>query len=182
MITKRDQRVIEYIEKFKVATTDTIAELFYPSIKVAQRRLREIAESKLLKRDRDHFTAQYYYYTKKNNQLRHSLLLTDFYRELNKIATIEHFDNEFVIGELRADGLVVYKINGTAYVAFVEVQIANTPVDIAKYEKLHKSTTYKNFFPVFPLIIAITNKKIPSTNLKVIQVNEDIENLRGLLI
>lgn len=182
MITKRDIRAIEFIEKFKVATTDTIAELFYPNTKIAQRRLKIITDNKLLKREREHFTAQYYYYIRKSNQLKHSLLLTDFYRELNKIATIEHFDSEFIVGDLRSDGLVVYKINGTAYVAFVEVQISNTSIDIAKYEKLHKSAKYKNFFPVFPLIIAITNKNIPDTNLKVIQINEDIENIRGIII
>ena len=181
MIMKRDKEALDFIDKFKIATTDTLAELFYPSIQIAQRRLKILTDDKHIKRERDHFTMQYHYYQKKTTQSRHSILLTDFYRELNKIADIEFFDKEFSIGNMRSDGLVVYKKNNTNYVAFIEVQIANTPIDIDKYEKLYRSGTYKSYFNnVFPLIIVITNKSIPKTKLKVIKVNENI-NLEGLI-
>lgn len=181
IVRDKEKQVLEFIEKFKVATTDTLAELFYPSLRYAQQRLKKMHDSKLIKRDRDHFTSQYYYFTQRPKQLRHSLLLTNFYRELNRIANIEFFDNEFVIEHVRADALVAYSLQGKGYVAFIEVQIANMPLDIGKYEKLYRAELYKKYFPVFPLIIAITDKNISKSDLKVIKVNEDIENLSRVL-
>lgn len=181
IVTDRDKRVLDFISKFRVATTDTIQELFYPSLRVTQNRLKLMYENKLLKRERDHFTSQYIYYLRKPKQLRHSLLLTDFYREMHKLTKIELFEKEFEIENIRADGLIAYKYKNKGYIAFVEVQIANKGLDIVKYEKLYKSKNYKKYFPVFPLVYAITNKKIPDTELKIIRVNEDMSNLKEIL-
>lgn len=180
MITKRDRTVIEWLEKFGVAKTDTIAEIFYPNIKVARRRLKAIYDANLLKREREHFTSQYYYYTKKPQQLYHKILLTDFYKDLNKKVNIKLFENEYVCEDIRADGLVAYEINNETYIAFVEIQISNQPLDIAKYDRLYRSGKYKLHFKTnnFPLVIAITNKNnIPKTNFKIIRINEDMSNL-----
>lgn len=178
IVTNRDKEVLLFIEKFKVATTDTIWQLFYPSLRVSQTRLKLLHDNKLIKRDRDHFTSQYYYYIRKPRQLRHDLLLTDFYREMDRKAEIELFKKEFTIGDIRSDGLIAYKNNHKRFIAFIEVQISNTPLDIKKYEKLYKTKLYKNYFPAFPLIYAITDKSIPSTNLKIIKINEDMSNLK----
>ncbi|NLY46814.1 MAG: hypothetical protein GX053_12635 [Tissierella sp.] len=177
-ITERDRKVLDFIENFKIATTDTIQELFYPSLKVAQRRLKLLHDNKYIKRDREHFTSQFYYYIRKPKQLKHSLLLTDFYRELNKTSSIELFKNEFIIEDLRSDGFVAYELKGKKDIAFVEVEISNKGFDIEKYERLYKSMKWRKLFPKFPTIIAITDKPLPSTRLKVIQVNEDMSNLK----
>lgn len=181
IVTERDKKVLNFIEKFNVATTDTIQELFYPSIRVAQHRLKLMYDNKLLKRERDHFTAQYIYYIRKPKQLRHDLLLTDFYREMNRLTDIELFEKEFTIDNVRPDGLIAYRYKGKSYIACIEVQIANIALDVEKYEKLFKSGKYKKYFPVFPLVYAITNKKIPYTELKIIRVNEDMSNLKEVL-
>lgn len=183
IVTNRDREVIDFVTKMNCASTKTIAELFYPSLRVAQNRLKLMAENKVLKRDRDHFTNQYYYYIdNKPKQIYHNLLLTDFYKELSKVAEIVAFKKEFIIEDIRPDALVVYTIDGKSYIACVEIELSNTP-DIAKYETLDKSGEYKKYFNgVFPLIIYVTNKKIPGTKLDVIQINEDIKNLRGILI
>lgn len=182
IVTERDKRVIKFIEDNKTATTNTIADIFYPCLRVAQHRLKLLTENKVLKRHRDNYTSQYYYYIRKPKQVRHSLLVTDFYNELNKIAKIELFKTEFTIEDIRADAFIAYEINNKKRIAFLEVQISNAPLDVEKYEKLYKSRKYKNYFPAFPVIIAVTNKNIPKTNLKVIKVNENIENLRGIMI
>lgn len=181
IVTERDKKVLNFIEKFNVATTDTIQELFYPSIRVAQHRLKLMYDNKLLKRERDHFTSQYMYYIRKPKQLRHDLLLTDFYREMNRLTDIELFEKEFTIDNVRPDGLIAYRYKGKSYIACIEVQIANIALDVEKYEKLFKSGKYKKYFPVFPLVYAITNKKIPYTELKIIRVNEDMSNLKEVL-
>lgn len=180
-VMSNEKEVLNFLDIFKVATTNTIHELFYPSLRYTQLRLKQLYDAKLIKRDRDNFTSQYYYYIKKPTQTRHCLLLTDFYRELNKLAEIEIFEKEFAINEVRPDALIGYKFKNQSYVAFVEVELSNNP-DIEKYERLFRSGKYKESLNVFPLIFYITNKKIPDTKLKIIQVNEDVKNLREVLV
>ncbi|WP_427340768.1 hypothetical protein [Caloranaerobacter sp. DY30410] len=180
MITKRDREVINFIKKFKVATTSTIAELFYPSLRVAQRRLMTLVSHRELKRERYYINQEYMYYIKKPKQLRHRLLLTDFYREIHKLGfEIEYFDNEVIIDDIRPDGLLAYRYQNKAYIAFVEVEISNKGLNISKYKKLLKTGKYKKYFPVFPIIIAITDHKIPiQQDLVIIQVKEDLSNIK----
>lgn len=181
IVTDKDKEVLQFLEKFKVATTDTISELFYHNLKWTQRRLKKLYDNKYLKRERDHFTSQYMYYIRKPKQLRHDLLLTDFYREMNRLTDIELFEKEFTIDNVRPDGLIAYRYKGKSYIACIEVQIANIALDVEKYEKLFKSGKYKKYFPVFPLVYAITDRKIPATKIEVIRVNEDMSNLREVL-
>jgi hypothetical protein len=84
MLTSRDHEVIEFVKTFKIARTDTIKELFFPSLSACQKRLKSIYEQKELYRVRDVLTKDYLYYLSKPTQLKHSLLLSDFYRELHK--------------------------------------------------------------------------------------------------
>jgi len=179
IVTNRDKRVIEFIDKMNCVSTKTIAELYYPSLRVAQNRLKLMAENKVLKRDRDHITNQYYYYIdKKPKQVNHNLLLTDFYKELSKFAETKVFEKEFSIGELRSDAFVGYRVNNKNYIAFIEVELSNIP-DIKKYEELYESKVYKEYFKgVFPLVIFITNKNIPKSYLKIISVDENLDNLK----
>lgn len=183
IIKEAEKKVLSYLNEFKIATTDTLADLFYPSLRYAQHRLKQMYDNKLLKRDRDHFTAQYYYYITKPRQLRHSLLVTHFYRELNKIADIEYFRPEFTHFEgIRPDAFIAYELQGEKDMAFLEVEISNNGLDIEKYERLYKLGEWKGYnFPKFPNIIAITDKNIPNTKLKIIQISEEISNLREVL-
>ena len=181
IVTDRDKLVLEFIEQFKIATTDTIQLLFYPSLRITQRRLKLLVDNKLLKRDRDTFTSQFYYYIKKPRQLKHSLLLTDFYRELHKISKIELFKNEFIIEDIRSDGFVAYEYKSKKEIAFIEVELSNKGLDLEKYERLYKSSKYKKYFPIFPNIIIISNKSIPKTKLKIIKIDESIQGLELIL-
>lgn len=171
--------VIKFIEQFKISRTSTIQELFYPSLRVAQRRLKEMVECGYLKRDQGAINQEYIYYLRKPKQLLHTLLLTDFYREIHKLnLQVEYFDNEVTIEDIRADGLLAYRYKNKAYISFVEVEISNKGLDIGKYKKLFYSGKYKAYFPVFPMIIAITNQRIEKMEeFKVIQIKEDLSNI-----
>lgn len=178
MITKRDKRVLEYLFDYKCARTSTIA-MFYPNIKIARNRLKILFDSHEIGRARDSINAEYIYYLNKPKQLRHAVLLTDFLREFSRIATIETCKTEVSIGNVRSDALIGYTRKGVRNIAFIEVQISNSALDIQKYEKLYYSKEWeKKKFPQFPVIIAITDKKIPDTKLKVIRINEDLSNLK----
>lgn len=182
MITKRDKKVIDFLEQFKIANTSTIHELFYPSLRVAQNRLKTLTDHKAIKRTRNHINMEYLYYIKKPRQIKHRLLLTDFHRELNKMVKIIDFQNEFIIEHLRADGFVAYKYNNKGYIAFIEVEISNKSLDINKYKKLFKEGKYKLYFPVFPKLIVITNKKISEIKeFEVIQIKEDFSNFQAAM-
>lgn len=100
---------------------------------------------------------------------------------MNRLTDIELFEKEFTIDNVRPDGLIAYRYKGKSYIACIEVQIANIALDVEKYKKLYRNKKYKKYFPVFPLVYAITNKKIPDTELKIIRVNEDMSNLREIL-
>lgn len=183
IITDRDKAVLDFLNKFKIATTSTIAELFYPSLRYAQDRLLKLYKAKFIKRSRNNFTQEYYYYIKqKPKQLRHHLLLTDFYREMHKIADIEIFEKEVYMEGVHPDGVIAYKYKNKGYIACIEIYISHNPLNLKKYEKFYYSNKYKKYFPVFPLIFVITDRKIPQTKLKVIQINENMSNLKEVLI
>lgn len=181
MITKRDAQVLEFIDKFKVATTDTIAELFYPSLQVAQRRLRELSK-KELKRERYYFNTQYIYYKKKTTQLRHNITLTNFYRELSKIAKIEEFTkHDNTIKGIEPDAFIAYRCNGNNYIAFIEVEISKKGLDLDKYKRLYLSGEYEKYFPAFPKIIVISNTRIKKDyNFDIVRIDTELKNI-GLL-
>lgn len=74
-----------------------------------------------------------------------------------------------------------YTIKNVSYISFVEVELSNKP-DIKKYERLFMSREYEGIFDgVFPLIIYITNKRIPDTFLEVVQIDEEIKNISKLI-
>ena len=101
---------------------------------------------------------------------------------MNKIVDIELFEKEVTIDDIRPDGLIAYRHKKKGFIACIEVQIANEPLDVEKYEKLYRSGRYKKYFPVFPLVYVISDRNIPDTNLKIIRINEDMSNLRGLFL
>lgn len=158
--------MIEFIEEFRIANTSTICELFYPSLRVAQIRLKKMTELQELKRHRYYYTNEYIYYKKRNNQLRHDLILTNFYRELNRISKVIRFDKEFdKIKGIRPDGFTAYRIKNKNYIAFIEVELSKKGLDMDKYKKLYLSRKYKDFMPVFPLIIILCDHKIKMGNM-----------------
>jgi len=156
MITDRDYEVIEFLKSYKVASTDTIAELFYNGkLRTAQYRLKCLAEKKQIKRSREAVTNQYIYYTKKPAQLRHSLLITDFYRELNRYtSSVVFFAREPDVCGKRPDAVFGYKINGCECLGLLEVEISNKGFDRDKY----CNKKFLDFFPIAPKLFIVTNQ------------------------
>ncbi|SDL21308.1 hypothetical protein [Natronincola ferrireducens] len=182
MVTKRDKAALDFISKFQVASTSTLKELFYPSLRVAQRRLSTLVEHGEIKREREYINNEYIYFIKKPKQLRHRLLLTKFYKAIYNKIDIVSFENEVIIDNIRPDGLLAYRYKNKGYIAFVEVQISNVPLDLDKYKRLLKTERYKNYFPVFPKLIAITNQNAPQIkDFEIIKINEDMSNAGKLI-
>lgn len=174
-LTKRDFEVIELVKSLKVARTSTIATMF-PSLSACQKRLKVIAETNSLKRMKDLESGEYIYFQRKPKFLKHSLILSDFYREMSNVAKIEKFIPEYVVDDLRADAFMGYMFGGKRYAAFVEVEISNKGFDILKYEKCYRSGKYS----VFPKIVAITDKPIRDTFLHVEKIDTHFCTIKKL--
>jgi len=156
MITDRDYEVIEFLKTFKVASTDTLTELFYKNPRTARYRLKQLTDKKMIRRSRDAVTNQYLYFVKKPAQLRHSLLVTDFYRELNKYTSqVVFFARETEICGKRPDAVFGYRINKDEYVGLLEVEISHKGFDCDKY----RNSKFVNYFPVKPKLFIVSNQK-----------------------
>jgi hypothetical protein len=180
MMTTRDLQVVDFLNDYKVASTSTIAELFFPSKIPCYRRLAVMYKENLVKRTRDFVSQEFIYHIKKNppQQLKHSLLVTDFYRELHKRASIISFKIEPTMGDIRPDAFFGYKLNGRNYLGLLEVEISNKGFNYNKYEKFFSSQQYKNYMPIMPDIFIVgDNVKIsPSSNLKYRIINTQFTN------
>jgi hypothetical protein len=157
MITQRDIQVVDFLETYKAATSSTLIQLFYPSVSVGCRRLTALTTAGAVKRERGNVSIQYIYYIKRPAQLRHCVALTTFYAGFCKQYKVVHFKKEPTIGNIRPDAMIGYIDNDVEAVAFVEVELSNKGIDIAKY-KAFEQLGCKKYFDTMPKIIVVTDK------------------------
>ena len=179
-ITSRDRAVIEFITEFKVANTSTIAEVFFPSKISCYRRLQVLTNCKELKRIRDNINSEYVYFKKCPKQFRHSLLVTDFYRELYKKSDIVSFKIEPSMGSIRPDAVFGYTYHCKTYVGLLEVEISNKGFNFGKYEKFYSSGEYKSYLPVMPTVFIVGDKvKLPEqSDINYVVIQTDFSNFK----
>lgn len=161
MITNRDIEVVEFLKEFKVARRDTLLALFYPSLRIAQERLSILTDEKLIKRIRDHNNMQYIYYTKMPEQLKHSLLVTDFYRELRKRSDKVTFKIEPQYGSIRPDAVFGYMEGDKGKIGLLEAEISHKGFDWNKYIRFFGGE-YKSHLPALPVLCIVGDKISPS--------------------
>ena len=172
MITSRDFNVIEFVKEVKVASTSTVAQLFFPSIRTAEIRLKEICNANLLKRSRDCVSNEYVYFSARPKQFRHSLLVSDFYRELSKVSVVHGFRIEPTYENMRPDAVFGFQIGEKKYLGLLEVEISNKGLDLFKYNKLYSNDNFKKFFPTMPVIFIVSDlKSVPPTPYKAVLVD-----------
>lgn len=186
MLMDRDKEIIAFLERMGVATTSILHELFFKSntMRFTRYRLKYLVENKEINRSREHINREYCYYIKKTKQMRHKLLLSEFYVHLSRIASVEKFIPEISIEFLRPDALIGYETE-KKYIAFVEVEISNNSIKekIENYRKLYRTELYKkHLFESMPRLIIVTNRKVPKVEeFKVIQIKEDFSNIEDCL-
>jgi len=171
MITNRDANVIDFLSEFKVAKTSTLEELFYTSYQVATKRLTKLVEMGELSRERGGWSSEYYYFIKKPKELRHALMLTDFYRELHKIATVVKFIPEPTLGNIRPDAIVGFQLNGVNRLAMIEVELSHKGFNSAKYDNFDwtQSIEYK------PELIVISNMRCNCHRYTLFKIGTDLD-------
>lgn len=171
MITSRDTKVLNFLSEFKVAKTSTLEELFYPSYRIAARRLTDLANIGAVNREKNGFSAEYIYYINKPKQLRHALVLTDFYRELHKIAEIAKFIPEPTLGNMRPDALVGFNLNKTNRLAMVEVELSHKGFNSAKYDNFD----WKEHLGYEPELIVISDFRCECNKFKICKINTELD-------
>lgn len=180
ILTSRDREVIEFITEYKVANTSTIAEVFFPSKISCYRRLQVLHGCKELKRIRDNINSEYVYFKKCPKQFRHSLLVTDFYRELHKKSSIVSFKIEPLMGNIRPDAVFGYTYHTKTYMGLLEVEISNKGFNFGKYEKFYSSGEYKNFLPLMPTVFIVGDKvRLPEkSDINYVVINTGFSNFK----
>lgn len=193
MLSDTDQKIIKFFSerKFKAAKTSTIYELFYrhnKSKRYCQKRLKDLYEYKELKRlPRNHISDEYIYYIKHpRHQLKHEVLLTDFYRELHKIVIIKGFKASEKLDNLICDGIVAYEIKGIKQIAFVEIQTRHEKPDIEKYKKFYYSGKFNKMFPTFEIfnLICVTDRKVDEwedKKVNIYKIKTDLSNINIII-
>lgn len=181
MITTRDTEIIDFISEYKVASTATIAEIMFPSLSACQKRLKVLHDNKQINRIRDNINSQYIYFTKQPKQLRHSILVTDFYRELHRLAEVVSFKREPILGDIRPDAVFGYRFNGRGYIGLLEVEISNKGFNIGKYRKFYQDDC-KKYFPAPPDLFIVSDTVKPfDANFNIKIINTQFNNLRTLI-
>lgn len=181
VITERDKEIIQFLKDFKVATTTTIADIYFnSSIRPCQRRLKHLSEHGYIKSYQENIiTEKIHYVRKKPVNLKHALILSEFISKL-KINNIEilKYKVPYKIDNVIADAFIAIKVNNQNYIYFVEVE--NTKkFDLDKYEKLYYSRTWKDIFPIFPGIIVISDKQVKNNNkFNIINIKLDLKDLK----
>lgn len=183
IITKRDEEIIKFLNDYKCANTSTIANIFFNgSTRPCNRRLKNLREHGFIKSSQEFVCLeQIHYINKKPTQLKHSCIVSNFIGELYK-NNIEILKTkvEFKIGSVRSDLLLVCKIDGKTKIFFIEV--CNTKnFDLDKYLKLKNSYIWKEYFPVFPSIIVVSDKPYKDNKtLNIINMSLDLNNFLNI--
>ena len=180
MLTRRDLDIIDFLEDYKIASTSTLRTLFFPSLSSCQKRLKTLYDNKKVKRARLTMNHDYIYYTKKPSQYMHSLLITEFYRELAKNTEVLSFKVQQKLGKIIPDSIFLYKINERQQIGLLEVEISHKGFDYDKYWEFYKSGEYKKWFPIMPTIYVVCkNAKIPEdTPLRFVKIKTDVSDFR----
>ena len=166
---RRDNQILEALQTWKVMDTWILSKLYFPSLRMAQRRLQRLTEKRRINKFRPSIdSANLYYIGKRPVQIEHKLT-TNWIRmyllkQLKSWESFSAFEYEIDFDYIRPDGLFISKNNVTNKLKcwFVEADLANDPFDkVPKYCKLYKSqgikkTWWAKYIDHFPHILVAT--------------------------
>lgn len=168
LLNDRDRAVLNFIDMCP-SNSFIVQKLFFPSLQTAQRRLNKMYDDKLIKRFRSSISENYIYYTdKKPKQVEHTLYLSKLYTYWRSQKwEILKFKREIVLGNIRPDAIAIINRDNEITTYLVEVEISNNPIGkkLKAYEEFYISDCME-LLGCRPIILFITNKKIPQFELQ----------------
>ena len=179
-ITERDIKILEFLKEVNVADTKTLSILFFNgSIRRCNQRMKILKDNKKVKYFRENILSpNIYYIGRKPANWKHKIVFSQLLGmlQLNNIKILK-YRTPFICGSVIADGFIAININGVNKIYFVEVE-RTKKLDIDKYLDLYYSRKWKDFFPVIPSILCISDKKISKSNiLDIININLNLDNI-----
>ena len=167
----RDRQIQQVLSEWGALDIFQLTALFFPSLKMAQKRMQRLTEMGKVKRSRENLGQPYWYYIdKKPVQIEHRLgmnwIRLWLMKNLKSWEKIYSFDYEINYGQLRPDGLIGIKNSQTGKYKFkfIEYDRGFNKFDKAeKYERWYKSDGYSNqwwveYVEKFPSIIVVSEK------------------------
>lgn len=181
VITQRDKQIKEFLEVVTIADTSTLTTLFFNnSLRTAQKRLKQLTDIKYIKCFRPSIIEQNIFYVKNRpKNYNHKIIFSKLLAKL-KTEGIEvlKYKTPFIIGDIIADGLIVIKDNEKVKIYFVEGE-RTKQLNTNKYLDLYYSRKWKNFFPLMPSILVITDKPTKKNDvLKIKSCKWSLEDLK----
>ena len=180
MMTRRDLDIISFLEDYRIASTTTLKQLFFPSLMTCQARIKKLYDNGNIKRARMTMNYDYLYYVKKPSKVTHDLLVTEFYGKLLNNSEVLQYKIDKELGNIRPDSIFAYKIKEEVNIGLLEVEISHKGFDYEKYEKFYKSGEYIKWFKVMPTVYVVCkNAKIPTdTKINFICIKTDMNDFR----
>lgn len=195
MITKRDRKIINFIEDYGCITIKQCGDMFFSNNKScydgARLRLKEIERTKsYIKHIFNAETKEKVYIpinSKAKNFKKHKLLVIDYITSLKKMGvTFARIDLEYDLGGVKPDAFLIFKFNNKVYFQLLEVQLSHKLVDINRYNSV-KVKIAKETKKHRPAIIIVQNTKYDynknnTTGFNVIKINTKLEELARVVI
>lgn len=164
MILEKDRIMLEFLNKFKIATTNQLNIIAYNSPKTCYRRLNKLTNDNIIKKHKNVIGMGNLYTTTRIrtlSQVQHSLTRNDFYIKLIKQADVIDCYVERVYGSVRPDCVIYCVHENKPYFFLLEVETNGNGhgINIEKYNNFFLSE-WKEYFKVKPKIIYVTEKQI----------------------
>lgn len=184
MVLDRDQKALDFIETFKIATSKQVSDIVYNNIDIANRRLKKLTDDKLLYRIYNPIGLGYVYSINKiksTKQLRHKLLRNEFYFKLLELGvTITNILVEPQYGSLRPDMLVQFTYNYRNYAYLIEVECSNNTIDTNKYNNWWLME-YKQYLKVPIPVLYVTEKRVNKARYDYLKVKLSLSDIDSIL-
>lgn len=169
MLTERDLKVLDFIQK-NPCRSDVIEKLFYPSYRVAMKRLSVMVDDGYCKRYRETPNHKYFYYCKSRPKHLEHFDLTS--RSILWIQSqgykVVSFRREVKLDGAKPDAIAGIKKNGQYGILMIEIERFNNTLNkkISIYERIYREKKYFNTFK----ILYVCNKKVSSDFISIINI------------
>ena len=191
MLTERDRKVLNFIEKYKSISINQASNIFFnTSYEGARRRLKQLEEMKYIKSYILKDTKEKAYYMNKKLS-KHDLLVNDFIGEIKKRGgDIIQFITQptYLNKKIRPDAFIIFSLKEMVYFILLEVDLHHytSNIKMKVYEELYKSGELeKECYGTFPIIlIARPTKGIRynSRNFNVVYTDLSYSTIDRLLL
>ncbi|MGL5713693.1 MAG: hypothetical protein ACRCXT_22065 [Paraclostridium sp.] len=179
-MTERDSLVLDFINKYKLCTTEHIYKIYFNQVHptVCNRRLKYLNDYGYIKKEKWNGNNCIYYTGNKpaNKLVAHDLLITDtITRLLSEGYEIKEFKKSYILGDIISDAYIQVIKDGKMKNILLEVQLSSHDC-ISKYKNIKKLVIDNTKWDVLPRLIVVGNvDRMEIPGLKISYLNLKLE-------